>query len=519
MLSSIIPIAFLLAGQPAADFVPAMAVQHTETTKPAAPQSETDKLFDTYFEQFYARKYAEALATTSKFDADELSNEGLAVIKAMRGAALVGLKRDKEAIKLFAEADIAAPSMVLVSTLQYEAGLYADNFALSAEALDRMIARMPDAVRDLSVDGVHYFLRNEPGGQERRNEDRRVALARLGFGGSSAAGDYFTAGAVNILMKRGDLAGATELLPHIDEPQLIENLLIQRRFSSLWPTLEAQAGPHLEKVRASAVASAERDYASAPESAEKLQQFINALRLSGRHDRAIALRAKLPTTAQGMSSAEEDIGWAVNNVALALHEAGRADEADKLFALLNDAPMENDDWRVSMKINRLELLVADGKYDRALPLVEPTAKVPGSPYAQQLVRRLRYCTLSGLGRKDESAKLLPDLLAHAKDAPGPTIDGLICAGEFEQAEKVALAALKDDSFHEDFIRQLQAHPLTSDDPSVWAKGWQLLRKRPAIAAEFDRLGRDMPAEFLPASPELTGKPDPAGAEQGWTAEG
>lgn len=520
MLSSIFPIAFLLAGTSAAQVVPAaMAAQHTESAKPAEPQSETDRLFDTYFDQFYSRKYAEALATTSKFDPDDLSKEGQAVIKAMRGAALIGLKRDKEAAKLFAEADAAAPSMVMISTLQYEAGLYADNLAVSAEALDRMIARMPDAVRDLSVDGVNYFLRNEPEGQERRNEDRRVALAQLGYAGNTPSGDYFTAGAVNILMKRGDVAGASELLPHIDDPQLIENLMIQRRFSALWPRLEVQAGPHLEKVRASTVVSAEQAYAAAPESAEKLQQFINALRLSGRHDRAIALRTKLPATAQGMSSAEEDIGWAVNNVALALHEAGRADEADKLFALLNDAPMENDDWRVSMKINRLELLVADGKYDLALPLVEPTAKVPGSPYAQQLVRRLRYCTLSGLGRKVEAAKALPDLLAHADDAPGPTIDGLICAGELDQAEKVALAALKKDDFHEDFVRQLQAHPLTSDDPSIWAKGWQELRKRPAISAEFDRLGRDMPAEFLPPSPELTGKPDPAAAATGWTAEG
>jgi hypothetical protein len=200
-----------------------------------------------------------------------------------------------------------------------------------------------------------------------------------------------------------------------------------------------------------------------------------------------------------MSSADEQMGWAVNNVALAMHEAGKADDADRLFALLNDARMTNEEgsWRVSMKINRLELLVSDGKFDRALPLIEPTAKVPGSPYAMQLVRRLRYCTMSGLGQKEEAAKLLPELLKYSSDAPSPTIDALLCAGQIDEAEKLALAALKKDEFQSEFVRELQSGPLTSDDPSVWSTGWKALRQRPAVAAEFDRLGRDMPAELLP----------------------
>src|SRR6185369_13356802 len=157
-------------------------------------------------------------------------------------------------------------------------------------------------------------------------------------------------------------------------------------------------------------------------------------------------------------------------------------------------------WRVSMKINRLELLVEDGKFEKALPLIEPTAKTEGSPYADQLVRRLRYCTLSSLGRKDEAAKYLPDLMKHAADAPGPTIDGLLCGGDLDKAEQVALDTLgskdKAAGFEKDFIRRLQAHRLTSDDPSVWQGRWQELRAKPAIKQAFDRLGRDLPPEFL-----------------------
>ena len=419
------------------------------------------------------------------------------MVAVMRATALLGLKRDKDARELIAEADQLAPQEPAIISTLFMGALAVNRVDIAADAFDRLIARAPDAVRSVDEELVWHFLRNEPKGEDKRNEDRRIALARLGYGGDSASGDYFTLRAVEILVKRGDTAASRELLAYIDEPQIVENLMIQKRYSALWPELGVRIGPHLEKVRASSVLAAEQAYAEAPDDNEMLQELANALRHAGRHDDAIALRSKVPATREAMSTADEQMGWAVNNIALALHEVGRADEADQLFALLNDAPMEEEYWRVSMKINRLELLVSDGRFDRALPLVEPTANARGSAYAEQLVRRLRYCTLSGLGRKEEAAKLLPDLLSHADDAPGPTIDGLICAGQLDEAEKLLLSALKKDSFQEDFVRGLQAKPLTSDDPSIWSKGWKELRQRPAIAQEFERLGRDMPEEFLP----------------------
>jgi len=70
----------------------------------------------------------------------------------------------------------------------------------------------------------------------------------------------------------------------------------------------------------------------------------------------------------------------------------------------------------------------------------------------------------------------------------------------KKAEQVALDTLgskdKAAGFEKDFIRRLQAHRLTSDDPSVWQGRWQELRAKPAIKQAFDRLGRDLPPEFL-----------------------
>jgi hypothetical protein len=473
-----------------------------------AGADETETTFSQYYDLLYDRQFDKALTLTTQLHPDPDNKAGTAIVDGMRAAALIGLKRDSEANRLISDAERLAPQEPFPTTVVFEGSLIADRFQFAADALDRLIARFPDVAREQRFALVSYFLRNEPTDQEPRNEDRRVALARIGFGGS-ASGDWIAAGAVDILVRRGDLAGAGDLLTYIDDPQTIENLLVQKRYAALWPKVEDRAGIHLTKVRESSVASAEQDYLKAPDDHEKLKVYITALRLAGRRDDVIALRSKLPITRETIERVDEDYGWSINELALALYEDGRAAEADQTFALLNETPMENASWRVSMIINRLELLVTGGKFEKAATLLgatELSAKVDGSDYARQLVRRLKFCTLSSLGRKAEATTVLPDMLAHAKDAPQPTVEGLLCAGEIDQAEQLTLQTLNDPkatsakkrTFEADFVRALQPVPLTSDDPSVWANKLTVLRQRPAIAAFYSRLGRDMPAEYLAA---------------------
>lgn len=481
--------------------VTAAMAQSGSSAEGAPSAEEGDDAFSRYFDLLADDRFEDALATVSQIQVDDDNRRGRAILAVMRGTALLGLKRDAEAMRQFADAEKLAPDSTDVVMLAFNTALTADRFDFAATYFDRLVAGAPDLVREMAPETVWFLLRNEPKGQERQNDDRRVALARLGYGGED--GDYLAGDAVEILVKRGDVSGASELLKRIDDPQQVENLLIQKKVSPIWPQVEAMAGPSLEKVRSAAADSAEKAFVAAPRDFEKLQQLANALRHAGRYEELVALRSRLPFTSEAMAEVEEQMGWAINNVALGFNEIGMRDEADELFKLLNEARMEKGQWRVSMKINRLELLVTDGRFDRALPLLDATeasAKNEGNAYAQQLVRRLRYCTMSGLGRKDEAVGLLPDLLKHAEDAPGPTIDGLICGGELDEAEKLALASLKKSTFETDFLRSLQARPLTSDDPSVWSRGWSALRQRPAIAREFDRLGRDMPDHLLPPPP-------------------
>ena len=480
--------------------------QQTSNTADAA-SNENDDPLDHYYDILWTRKYADALAFASSFSPD--NPQGKAIVDAMRAAALLGLKRDSEARQLITEADQLAPELPDSTRIVFIGGVVSDRMDFAADALDRLIARAPDVVRDIEWDYLRYFLAHAEKDDPKRNDGRRVALARIGYGGETPQGYYLASAAVDVLVRRGDFTGAEDFLPSVREPTSIENMLIDRRYAPLWSKLEQLVGPHLQKPRDASVAAAQEAYTEAPDDHERLKNLLNALREAGRLKEAIALRSKLPRGQAEMAKADEQMGWAVNNLAYALHAAGQIDGADGLFASLNDAPIPNGDWLINMKINRLELLVQDGKFKRALPLIEPTAKTEGTPYADQLTRRLRYCTLTRLRRTQEAAQSLPDLMAHAKDAPSATIGGLLCAGQVDKAEELALASLKEPDekkrleFEKDFLRNLQPQPLTADDPSVWDEGWHQLRQRPAIAAEFNRLGRDMPENLLPPTPDTT----------------
>jgi tetratricopeptide (TPR) repeat protein len=469
------------------------------TSIPTATAAPED-IFDAYDDALYSGRYAEALALASKLPANGGNRSGRALVLGMQGAALLGLKRQEESAKLFAEADALAPQEPFPTKLRFRIALLTNNFDVAADAIDRMIARYPDVARELPWRTFVFFLTNVSKSDIRRNEDRLIALARLGYGADADHGDQIAEMAVGALVKRGDDAGARELLPYIDQPRAAQTLLIQKRYAALWPSLEQQAGLQLKNMTASSVANAERGYAAAPSDPIKLVQLVEAYRGAGRLDDAIALRAKLPAT---LSKADEKFGWAMNSIALALSEKGKIDEADQLFASLGNADHEGREWRLNMKMNRLDSLVTAGRFERALPLLEQTQAVvqsAGNAHAQQMVRRLRYCTYHRLGMTDKASAILPELLGKATDAPDGTIDALLCANDIDRAEVVAKAALADEAFEVKFVRMFQLDMLVGQSPTVWSTQWPKLRARPSIAAAYEKLARDLPKQFIVKAP-------------------
>lgn len=358
------PLAAILLGSsgPAAT----VHLSSTGAIESAESQSESDALIDQYWAQLAAGEHDEAFDTASQLEKVVSNKEARAIAMSMRAGALLALKLNKQAAKIFGEADNLAPQLPKVSTLQLSMSVWFDDVPLGLAAIDRMIGRFPDVVREQKPELVYHLLRSAPESEKARNEERKLALARIGYGGEQ--GDGLTATAIEILVERGDVAGASELLRYLDQPDQIQELLIQRRLSAFWPALEAHAGPGMSKAIQSSVDAAARAYSADP-NWQNLIEYAEALRQAGRVNEAAALQAKLPSTSEEISRIDEQAGWAMNNIAHALRAAGRLDDADRLFASLNEAPIKQGGWRVSMIINRVAFLVQAGQFERALPLL------------------------------------------------------------------------------------------------------------------------------------------------------
>lgn len=414
--------------------------------------------------------------------------------------ALLGLKREKDARAAIAAAQLddwndPYPFIGLI-----EVGARTDQYGVALDALDRLIARYPDALRtDLREEFVFFLLRKAPKEDKLGREDRTIALARIDFGGSGRAA-YLRRQGSGYLLDRGDLEGAEELSREIVDPAVIEEMLVSRRFQRLWPHLAQGGGTHLAQARAENLRLAEANYRARPDDHKAMRLYAGALRAAGRHDEAMALRRYLPQTSETMAKADEEMGWLVNEIAYAFAEAGRWKEADGLFALLNDS-VRDESWLISMEINRAELLVSDARDEEArglLASLEASVKVNGNPYAKQLVRRIKFCLTA---RSDDRSGIefqRKDLLDHRKDSFEATVSALLCDKDWVRAEQVALEGLPSDvEFAEQYVRNMQARPLTGNGPSHWKGQWRELRQRPAMAAEFNRLGRDLPPDLLP----------------------
>jgi hypothetical protein len=475
---------------------PAAAVPTTGA--PATPGKETgfEARLNAIFAALLERDHDDAARQLDQLERALPDNDGAkGIMLGLRALVAAGRGHDAEATRLLAQSEKLLPDQADLAPMNYIGLLVSGRLKLAGAYLDRMIARYPDKVRELEWSQVRPLLWEETGEPPRTVEDRKIALAQLGFGGNS--GDYLAEEAAGLLLTRGDQAGAAALIRYIDEPTLVEDMLIQRRYAPLWPALEAQAGPQLGRTMDSMVLRAEQKAAADPNDHEAQADLVNAYRKARRYDRLPSVRASLPATSADLAKADEQTGWAINNLAYAFFEQGKWQEADALFASLNGAI--KDSWRINMLINRVELLTTRGEFARALPLIGEAETGDKSPYAAQLLRRLRYCSLVRLGRAAEAAALRPAMMQHAKDARGATVDGLLCAGEIDAAEQLALTLTDKPDDQAVYVRSLQPTPLTSDDPSTWQR-WSVLRQRPAIAALYQRLGRDLPASLVAAEP-------------------
>lgn len=420
----------------------------------------------------------------------------------LRGTALYVLGRVAEGDAAFDAAERLLPDEPHIAEVRFSLTCAIGDLPRATAALDHLLSAFPDVARGESTDLIFRFLHALRQTGKADEADRlTVALARIGYGGDDVATrDEMAKSAATIALKAGDSDTARTLATRVTAPGTLIALLTDRRFEALWDPIAAQAGPHLERARALAVADAERNFAATPTMAAR-RALIAIDRQTRRYAQADRLGAEVGADAASLAALDEVGGWVVNDHALTLHSLGRRDGAEARFAALLALPIAERPWLISMLINRLELLVRDKRYAEALPHLDAADRAAasyGSGYARQLLRRLRVCTLAGLGRKAEAEAALTDTLSHAADAPGPTIDALLCTGRDDEAATRLAALLADDEHREDAIDAVQPPDTrVEEDPSLWTEGYTRIASRPVVAAALAKVGRVLPEALRP----------------------
>lgn len=419
--------------------------------------------------------------------------EGLVV--GLRANALLSAGRREDARKAFDLSAQLTKEQGFPNYLRFLISVDKKEWQDASTALDRLVGYYPDIVRTIEPRSVYFYFAENKGTSEDHLDDQRIGLAEIGYAG--ADGVFLTLNAIAVLMKRGEAARAAELTPFVDDVRRLQEALVDRKYEPLWPAFERNAGERSALAAASHIRRTKSAADENPEDKSRLSNLVSALSTAGQTEEALAIGAKVGATPTELAALVEDLAWVVNEHALALHRAGKKAEAERRYSELI-AANSSKPWIVNMVINRLELLVQDGNNaaaDGLLSHAEAAAATFGNPYARQLVRRLKLCNAVALGKNDAVSALVADLHKHAADAEAATIEGLLCAGDLDGAETIALKQFADPEKVTAVLASLQRKPLSRDDPSLWTTNWAKLRTRPAIEAAFAKAGRDLPDRF------------------------
>jgi hypothetical protein len=346
------------------------------------------------------------------------------------------------------------------------------------------------------------FLRNE--GQKEAAGELAITLVDIDYGRNDLEiADAIRIRAIDALLDRGDEAAARQIAARALHPEALETLLTLRRYSALWPELEARVGAHMATAtnEALALVNAQAEKAGVAELSDEAaaaQRLLMQLHIArGELATAQEVGARAFTSPAALAAVGERGAWLVDGHAWLLAQMGGVDAADTRWRGLTDLGIETRAWLISMRINRVLMLMGSGRHAEVLtqiPLLTADAANHGSDYAMRLVRMAEVCALNGLGRRAETAPVMARLVDGADRQPRPLVMAHMCLGEEDKAAVLVLRALANDRTAPDLASTLQP-PGPGLDPVL--PSLTPLLSRPDVAAAYAKVARDLPEALRP----------------------
>jgi beta-barrel assembly-enhancing protease len=244
---------------------------------------------------------------------------------------------------------------------------------------------------------------------------------------------------------------------------------------------QRQAAMAAHPDRLSLVVAAARDLTM-------LRRYQDALELTeGARERI----AHDPKDASSYVDASEGAAWIDYQQSATLFELGKVDDA---IALRRSATTfeEGGVANVSQVINLAGLLVAAGRSDEALKVLDAFGSRPASPFGLGWVHATRACASERTGRTADVAADLAYLQANEPDNPAARLYALLCVFDLDAAAQEVIAQLHDPDRRAQALIDLS----TFDPPPYESPGDAQLRThlaavaaRPDVQAAIASVGR------------------------------
>lgn len=450
------------------------------------------------------RKYRAAIDRLDRILKMPLSVEQRQRMAMLQAMLFVADGERARGLKAIAAVQSLDPQAIEPAVIMLEFALGFRDLEITRMAMESLMERGPAGAREISFRDAMWVVRKLNEGNRKSEADAFIVRLEASGGASAeiATRDRLKLMAARISIKAGRIDEAARAMRGVNSPGPLREALVDRVYAPIWPALEAQAGPHMQSAAAAAVDEAHTAWdGSRDPSPVVIRALVEAYFQASRFDEADALASRFAATSQEAAAVDENGGWLIDLHADILRVMGRIDDADKRYAAMPKLEGGETAWLVSMMINRLHMLAGDRRWAEASALqgdVERAAGQYGTPYARQLVRRIKLCIAHALTPGQELAGMIDEIKAHEKDAVGSTAEALMCVGRMDDAQAVVLRALADPGHADSAIDSLQ--PLASAPDNVrtiWTDGWAELGRRPAVQAALGKVGRVLPQALWP----------------------
>jgi len=421
------------------------------------------------------------------------------VVQFMRSGLLIANSRESDAIDAIEESirllpGYSAPLLSAASTYAYanQPGKGTDYFLRAAEVDPKGVRK----VDDYEVDNL--IRRLKVARDDRRARMLSDRLLEIGWIGSSLRSrSNLARTAIEQRIDDGKIDDAKALIPKLVVPGHSYDLLMDRKYSAIWPDLEAWAGPRLEGQWATYLREA-RDRWTPSKDVVATRDYLAALRAAG-HDRT-TIRDILPLFDRKLDPVRvNELQFVVAGVANALAHEGRWNDVQALFAKAQAVwPLQQKNPNsLNIAANWASYLLYEGKYEQALEKMEVALDLARqwevNPDAIGQMYAYRACALHQMKRDSEAGVSIA--IASAVGFPNDLAYLHLCTGNRDAARRALLDGLKSETGRGRvlaFMQKTSSRAVDSDYGRRLRIEVDSLKADPEILAEVQTYGRILP---------------------------